>query len=338
MAITSIGYGGPVSETQIPTWARALGGLDYGVRDPGSWKVTAAGSGARTVQVAGGGGTGRGITDASTGGEVVQLANPAAGSRWYVVCARRDTQGPGGATTFGYVGDSDPSSAGAVDPTAAINARKTFETTAGTIDEQPLALVRVTRDNPTVQAPIDVRCWQANGGAVGASDYVRGYLNRPGTMLLIDNALWVLRVTPAGAAAWLRLSGGTRRWGANRLSRVNAGSPTDTYGTTMTGLCTLALPADAPPGEYEAKVTYVGGSVSANVAIPHMLRISGPGGSRDIAAHLDGLAMQTVSPTVPFTHTGGAAVFSLSARSESAGRTARVDNRYTMLDVTWIGA
>lgn len=208
MGITSsVGYGGQVTEAQIPRWVRAIGGVDYTVRGPGSWKVTASGSGARTVQIASGTeGAGKGVSDVSAGGELVELPNPAAGSRWYVVCVHRNTTGTGGTTTLTYVGVASPSTAGATDPWAALALRETFETTANITDDQPLALVRVTKDNPTIAAGdvIDLRCWQANGGLVGASDYVRGYLDRPGTQIMIGTDLWTRSVTAGGVAEWVR--------------------------------------------------------------------------------------------------------------------------------------
>lgn len=197
MAITSsIGYAMQVGVAQVPTWARALGGLDYSVRDPASWKVSTAGAGARTVQVAGGGGWGRGITDTSSGGDLVPVPNPASGERWHAIVARRNLSG-GGSTTFTY-------GPAATDARAAITARRTFETGSLVDDDQPLALVRVAKDDPAILELRDVRCWQANGGVIGASDYVRDYLNRPGTQVVIDTDLWTYRVTAGGVAEWLR--------------------------------------------------------------------------------------------------------------------------------------
>lgn len=204
MAITSLGYDGQITELDVPVWARALGGLDYAVRDAASWKVTTVPASARTVQVAPGGGYGRGIADESDTAVSVPLPNPSAGTRWYVICARRATAGAGGATTLTYVGASTPASAGAVDPWAAIAQRAAFETTAGATDEQPLALVRITRDIPAVQQVIDIRCWQANGGVVAADDYARGYLDRPGTQVMIGTDLWVRAVTGTGDTEWRR--------------------------------------------------------------------------------------------------------------------------------------
>lgn len=196
MAVTSsIGYAGQVDVADVPVWARALGGLDYAVRDAASWKVTAVAAAARTVQLAGGGGYGRGITDVSAGGEQLAIPNPASGQLWHLIHARRNITGAG-STTFGY-------SAGGADPWAVIAARKTFETGTGTEDDQPLALARVEKDNPAVTLH-DLRCWQANGGAVGASDYVRGYLDRPGTQIMIGTDLWTRSVTAGGAVEWVR--------------------------------------------------------------------------------------------------------------------------------------
>lgn len=197
MAITlSKGYGGQVGENDVPLWARALGGLDYGVLDAGSWKVSAVPSVARTVQAAAGTGMGRGIYDESSGGDQVEVPNPPSGQLWHAIVVRRDTSPtPGGLTTFGH-------GPGAAGPWEALAACAEFGPSS-TVDEQPLALVRVAHDVPAVQEIIDVRCWQANGGAFGASDYVRGYLNRPGTCVRVGTVDWVLGVNGAGTLEWL---------------------------------------------------------------------------------------------------------------------------------------
>jgi len=235
MAITSsVGYGGQVTEAQIPVWARALGGLDYSVSTATSWKVEVVGAAARTVSIPAGEGTGRGITDKSNGGDQVQVPVLAGGAdlRYDLIVARRNTAGSGGTTSFTYV-------TGTADPVAAFGMRRTFEADE-TLDDQPLALVRVNASAPNVIAEvIDLRCWQANGGAVGASDYVREYLNRLGTHLTIGTTTWVRRVGSTGLPEWVSDPRPLTKVAA--ITTMGAG-PVDTVNAQITGFVVPAGP------------------------------------------------------------------------------------------------
>jgi len=283
MAITSIGYGGPVNEAQVPTWARALGGLDYAVMDAAAWKVTAVGAAARTVQVAAGRGVGRGIYDVSDEPVQVVLPNPASGQLWHLVVARRDTTAPGGTTTFTYAD-------GAADPWAALALRHTFETTAGITDDQPLALVRVQKDTAAIVQVQPMRCWQANGGTVGESDYVRGYLEREGTQMWVGRDLWVRGVTAAGAAEWVRtllqrpvnllaagsaIAGGALPAGVPVM--VQAGTHVGT--TDANGFAILNLPTPFPNGLLTAVLSSGDGQATGSTVF-QVSQTSGTGSNR----------------------------------------------------------
>lgn len=276
-APVSKGYGGSIDQFEVPLWARALGGLDYAVRDEASWKVTQVPAAARTVSVPVGEGAGKGIGDTTDEAYSIPLPNPAAGQRYHVVCARRTKVGASGATTFGYVGDATPATAGSTDPWAAIAARRTFETGDKTVDEQPLALVRVAYNEPDVKEVIDLRCWQANGGAVGASDYVRGYLNRPGTQVMIGTDLWSRVVLADGNPGWQRTpllrpvnllaAGASIAGGA-----VPAGAPvymqagTFTATTDASGAARLVFPAPFPNGLLTVQLSPGDAGVERSVA------------------------------------------------------------------------
>lgn len=275
MTITSSkGYGGTVGENDTPVWARALGGLDYGVLDAGSWKVTTVPASARTVQVAAGQGMGRGIYDVSNGSaaDQVQLPNPPSGQLWHAVVVRRDTSpNPGGLTTFGY-------GPGASTPRLAIEARATFA--SGTVDEQPIALARVERNNAQILELLDVRCWSANGGLVGASDHVRWYLDRVGTQVTIGTDLWTYgRDAHQGVVDWSRtpllrpvnlLAAGSAIAGG----AVPGGAPMYVQGGTWVattdgnGFRVLPLPAPFPNGLLTAVLTPGDGNATGATTFP----------------------------------------------------------------------
>jgi hypothetical protein len=202
MAITkSLGYGGAVSENDVAQWARSFVG-SYGVLGPDDWKVTVKTGVDRTVVVAHGSGFGKSIIDVSSGAEdTVTVTTLASGTRWDMIVAHRDSNGPGGVTTFskvtGVAGGSDD---------AAFATRKRFDVDL-TQDDQPLALVQVTGNGgggALTGAIIDLRVWQANGGTYASSTKVRQYLSDVGTEVWIDGTLWRCGLSLSGAAAWFR--------------------------------------------------------------------------------------------------------------------------------------
>lgn len=328
MAFTSSGYGGYIADEA--TWTRlALAlGSEYGVEGQNDWKVTPVAISDRTVSVATGAGWGKGVRDKSDAPEQLEIDPAESGFRWDLVVVRRNTAGTGGTTTLAVV-------EGTSNPLAAFANRKRFEVDI-TEDDQPLALVRVDAGSSVITDIVDVRVWQANGGATATSTYVLQYLTAPGTQILIGTALWARRMGTDGNATWVRLSGGPRRWTADRLARAVLTSTDNYSGSAWAELCRVTLPADAPAGEYDANIQYVGGAVGAG-AMPHDLLVQGPGAYRQIPVHFDGIITTSKNAVVPFTHTGGAATFILSAKA-GTGRTAFVANSYTSLDVKWTGA
>lgn len=200
MAITeSVGYGGDVDENEIPSWSRGFQG-SYGVIGPDAWKVTVKTGVDRTLVVAPGDGYGKGIRDTNDLVEAtVTLDTLAAGStRWDMVVAHRNTNGPGGVTTFSFVKGVVGSKY------SAFGSRKRFEDDE-TLDDQPLALVQVTGNGGggVLGTVIDLRVWTTGSGAYAESEDVMQYLNDIGTSIWIGTTLWHCGRSPlSGAAAW----------------------------------------------------------------------------------------------------------------------------------------
>jgi hypothetical protein len=183
VTFTSHGYdtttGNPYTEI---AWADAhpyIGSSQYGVKSGSDWKVTAVTGADRTVSIAPGFGWGWGVTDKTTANETIQLDTVASGSRWDLIAVRRDWTPTAGESKFVKVNGG---------ATAAIPSGRLL--TPGGIDDQPLALVQVTAGQTQPTAIIDIRCWATNGGMVAADDLCRGYLNRLGTAVWIDDWLW----------------------------------------------------------------------------------------------------------------------------------------------------
>lgn len=201
MAITSsLGYGGPIDENDIPQWGQAFQGT-YGVLGPDDWKVTAKTGFPRTLVVAAGGGFGKRIFDTNDEVEVAVALDPeaAGNTRWDLVVAHRNTNGPGGTTTFSYV-------KGVVNgaKTSAITSRKRFEVN-NTQDDQPLALVQITGNasGGTIGQIIDMRVWVIDGGAHAESELALQYLTAIGASVWVGETLWHCGRSPlSGAPAW----------------------------------------------------------------------------------------------------------------------------------------
>lgn len=193
MAVTiadSVGYEGTVDE---PDWARLMayaGGRQYGVVGDGDWKVT-AGTADREVRIAPGMGFGSGVLDRTTTAASLILPAPPSGSRWHLVTVRRDW----GANESSF--DSIPGGTG----TAQIPTR---ETTPGTADDQPIALVRVQAGQSQVVEIRDLRVWGGYGGAFAADELALQYLAQLGTIISVAGTVWRRELNALGSPVWVK--------------------------------------------------------------------------------------------------------------------------------------
>jgi hypothetical protein len=185
MAVTFISHGYDTTTgnpyTEI-AWADAhpyIGSSQYGVKAGSDWKVTAVSGADRTVSIAPGFGWGAGVTDKTTANETIQLDTITSGSRWDLIVARRDWTPTAGETKFMKINGG---------ATKAIPGGRL--SSAGNIDDQPIALVQVTAGQTQPTAIVDLRCWATNGGLVAKDDLVKGYLNQLGTEIFINGIQW----------------------------------------------------------------------------------------------------------------------------------------------------
>jgi hypothetical protein len=197
MAITeSLGYGGTITEDDLPRWRRSFAGA-YGIVGPGDWKVTEKSGTDRTLRVAAGDGYGHLVLDTNddtaTDAEVT-LATLASGTRYDLIVARRDWSGTGGTTTFDKVTGTSSS----------IAAFSTRNQTPGTLDDQPLALVTVQGSGTggSITSVRDVRVWQDNGGAVASDVLALQYINSIGSEVRIGDTLYTRAPDGLGGATW----------------------------------------------------------------------------------------------------------------------------------------
>jgi len=187
MALVSVGYEGTVD---YPDYARAVtSGSRYTVEGPNDWHVTPVTSGAdRTVRIAAGTGRGWGIRDTESESTDIQLDAPASGSRWDLIVAHRDWST--GVTDFRAVQGGS---------SRAIPSR---DTDPGVVDDQPLALIRVTAGEQYPTDHVDLRCWSGDGGLVTVTRLALDYLEVPGTRVSVGDSMYTRVLEPNGTASW----------------------------------------------------------------------------------------------------------------------------------------
>lgn len=193
MAITSVGYDGTIDEAQWAQMIKKVGSSDYGVVDGTDLRVTAVAGADRTVSIAPGTGWGHGVLDTLDANATIALDTVSSGSRWDLVALRRDWTGAAGTTTVVKVNGS---SAQAL-PTGRL-------TGPGTVDDQPLALVKITAGQTQPSAILDLRCFAGNGGMAARDETVLTYLKQPGTSININGAVWNCYLDGNSNAVWGR--------------------------------------------------------------------------------------------------------------------------------------
>jgi hypothetical protein len=205
MPVTFLSSGYDLSNPSRESWATAhpsIGLARYGVRSPSHWKVTAVAGADRTVSILAGQGYGYGITDYTYDAETIQLDPVMSGARWDLIVCRRNWIPAAGESSFQKVN-------GGPNPTIPFRS-----TGAGNIDDQPLALVKVTANEPL--EIIDLRTWSGDGGGIIANhELVKSFLNATGTRLNINGVDWIRRLDADGSPEWVNLGlvGEIALWG-----------------------------------------------------------------------------------------------------------------------------
>lgn len=187
MAITSVGYEGPVTDAQWPVLAWSLVG-GYSVAGAGDFKVAKTGD--LTISVQNGVAVGAGVMD--TGVTITAPSIPtSSGARWDLIALRRNWS-------------TDTSSVVRVEGTASRVIPSGREVTKGTLDDQPLALVRVQAG--AIQEVVDLRVWVSDGGAYAVDDLVLSYMNRLGVQIRVGEDLWSRELDALGSPVWVSVT------------------------------------------------------------------------------------------------------------------------------------
>ena len=314
MAIPPASYGYPkanITADKLPIWQRPLS--RYSVVGAVDWKVSSLASIDRGIRVEAGTGSGDGVTDVTFEYETMSLPSPPIPAAWYLIVRRRNWSGVGTSTLVAIRGTAEKK----------LPIRKDAP---GIESDQPLALVRVTQKDTTVQEIVDLRCWASNGGVEAADLLARSYLDTPGAAVKIGKTLWrfeaqangvwdwsngesgwvdlILGSTPGvngvrGAGAWTRIgatpaqarlvAGGTMVQVRGELSYVNATTPT--Y-MPAEGWAVASLPASMKAPSSPAFITGTSDSYRKSqlfVVNPNRTITIGPGFAGKIA-QFNGLA------------------------------------------------
>lgn len=186
MTITSVGYAGDVTAADWAALVPRAGSSRYGVDGWNDFSVSTA-AGTRTVQIASGAAWGYGVRDKNSAPISLALGAAVSGVRWWLIVARRDWSA--GTTTIV-----------AVDAGAA-KAIPTHNENPGTLDDQPLALVRVGTGAPIAEI-VDLRVLARDGGLIGFDQLTLQYMNRPGTVIRIADTTWTRVLDGSGSPVW----------------------------------------------------------------------------------------------------------------------------------------
>lgn len=187
-----VSYGYPnagITADKLPIWQQPLARFTVG--GPNDWKVSSLGSLDRGIRVEAGTGSGDAVTDITTPYETMSLPKPDVAARWYLIVRRRNWSGTGTTTLAAIVGTA------AANPVLPSRLDE-----PGTRSDQPLAMVRVTQADSTVQQIIDLRCWASNGGVEVGHDLALSYLGTPGAVVKAPGGLHRFARQANGVWGW----------------------------------------------------------------------------------------------------------------------------------------
>lgn len=189
MTFTSIGYAGQITAANWATLAPSLGRA-YSIGTMPSLRCTVA-SGDRRITVASGQAFGHGIADTFTA-ETKAFDAQASGIRYDTLVVRRHWGNK--ATTLEIVKGTS---------TKAIAAAR--QATPGAVDDQPIALIRITAGSTVPIIEADLRCWVNTGGALALHELALSYLDTGlGAHVRIGTDEWVMQSLNGTTWGWVK--------------------------------------------------------------------------------------------------------------------------------------
>lgn len=198
MAIEPSTYGfpgGSIDAAALPEWVKTARAR-FSVSGANDWKVTALGSLDRGIRVEVGTGHGDGVTVTTHEYETMSLPYPDIATRWYLIARRRNWSGTGTSTLVALPGEATPSLP------AVGNAATQRSNTPGVESDQPLALVRVTQKDRTVQEILNLNAWAGPGGVEVVHQLALNYLAEPGASVKLGSSTWRYEAQANGVWDW----------------------------------------------------------------------------------------------------------------------------------------
>lgn len=197
MATVPISYGYPdaaINAADLPTWQQPL--ARFTVKGKDDWKVSTLASLDRGLRVEAGTGSGDAVTDEFSAYDAMSVPKPDIASRWYLIARRRNWSGVGTTTLVAIP-------AGTLKELPAVGlAANQRRNRPGDESDHPLALVRVTQKDTTVQEVVDLRVWAHNGGVEAADKLALEFLNEPGAAVKIGSSTWRYERQANGNWGW----------------------------------------------------------------------------------------------------------------------------------------
>lgn len=224
---TSVGYSGTVDEKNLAEMQHFFG-AQYGVRWYGDWRPTTTTAVDRGVQIAPGRGYGHFVMDDTADTEILSL-DPASPNRqrWDFIVCRRDWRGetPGGVSKFQVIKGIEASNPAADLPALGIG-EDAYHREPGTLDDQPIALARVTGGSTTINALIDLR-WRSQGKVMTADSLLAFPNPTSGDEVVADGVRYRREPNAQGLADWIPQND---HWARSRRngSELEAGLGSDT--------------------------------------------------------------------------------------------------------------
>lgn len=199
MAAAPTSYGYPnsaINAKDLPTWQQPL--ARFSVAGPNDWKVSTLGSLDRGIRVEAGTGSGDAVTDVFTEYETMSLPKPDIASRYYLIVRRRNWTAPGTTTLVAI-----PGSAARELPAVGLGANQR-RNRPGDVSDHPIALVKVTQADTTIQEVVDLRVWAHNGGVEIADKLALNFLAEPGAAVKLGAVTWRYERQGNGVWGWNR--------------------------------------------------------------------------------------------------------------------------------------
>lgn len=250
MAIVSKFYTGSVNQVEWSKGGPQVGSLYYGVEGSPDFAPSKVVGVDRTVRLAAGTAWGRGVRDVSDAPIDVPLpaATGAVGTvRWDLIVVRR-------------AWSTSTSSVVRVEGTANRRIPANRLVGPGAVDDQPIALAKVTSGSSEITELVDLRCFGGGVGGLQVLDKLAlDYLEFPGAMVYCGTEVFVF---PALGDDWVKIHNfsGIQLFGASNplsgslASRINEKAPfllqagTDTNTADGGGYARITFPVAFPNG------------------------------------------------------------------------------------------